>query len=101
MNVYAPASGCCRARLSSTAGMEDSIDDIGFTVAECKAVWTPLFRLLGISAEKPHAVESKRLNSSCWYTSRHEDRRILPLVVIGMEPGGTSTRSATRRPCDF
>ena len=48
-----------------------------------------------------HTVTSNRLNSSCRYRSTQAERRILPLVVIGIEPGGTSTRSATRTLCDF
>jgi hypothetical protein len=52
-------------RFHSAAGTENLIDGIGFTLAEYKAVWAPLFRALGGIAERCHAVESKRLNSSC------------------------------------
>ena len=34
-------------------------------------------------------------------SSTHCARLILPLVVIGIEPGATRTRSATLSPCDF
>ena len=44
---------------------------------------------------------SKRANWPCRYCSTQADRLTLPLVVIGIEPGGTRTRSATLRPCEF
>jgi hypothetical protein len=47
------------------------------------------------------AQVSKRANRPCRYCSTQADRLTLPLVVIGTEPGGTRTRSATTtaRPC--
>ena len=44
---------------------------------------------------------SKRVNSSSRYSCAHSARLTLPLVVMGIEPGGTRTRSATLRPCEF
>src|ERR1700761_2567624 len=51
--------------------------------------------------ETRHTDTSNRVNSSCRYRCAHAERRILPLVVIGMEPGDTTTRSATCRLCDL
>ncbi len=44
---------------------------------------------------------SKRANWPCRYCSTHAARLTLPLVVIGIEPGDTRTRSATLRPCEL
>ena len=52
----------------------------------------------------PGAVEdgtqaSSRTSSPLRYNSVHACRRILPLVVIGIAPRPTSTRSAAFTPC--
>ena len=50
----------------------------------------------------PHRPQaSSRTNCSCWYCSAQAARRTLPLVVVGIDPGGTTTRSPTFRPCAF
>ena len=45
------------------------------------------------------AYASNRTNWSCRYCSAQAARRTLPLVVVGIDPGGTRTRSPTFRPC--
>ena len=39
------------------------------------------------------------MNWSCRYCSTQAVRRILPLVVVGIDPGDTRTRSLTFTPC--
>ena len=45
------------------------------------------------------AQASSRVNWSWRYCSTQAARRIFPLVVVGIDPGGTRTRSPTFKPC--
>ena len=62
-------------------------------------------RPAGLQLQGGHAIESRpaqasnRANWSCRYCSTQAARRILPLVVVGIDPGDTRTRSPTFRPC--
>ena len=60
----------------------------------------PIVTAIATLRKVMQAYASIRLNSRFRYISTHDARRILPLVVIGIEPGATITRSATLKPCD-